>query len=281
MHPRNKHQGQYDLQKLSAIHPGLKKFVFKNQYGNETVDFSDAKAVRSLNLALLKSWYNLKYWDIPEKFLCPPIPGRADYIHYVADLFKNPQGLRVLDIGTGANLIYPLIGYSEYGWQMTGSDINSEALKVAGTIIKENSLPVELRLQEKRDKIFEGIIKDAEKFDLTICNPPFHSSPEEAMAGTERKWRNLGKGQKKDLNFSGSKDELWCEGGEKEFIQKMIKESEQFRDNVQYFSTLVSKEKNLVSLESMLKKIKADYKITSYGHGNKQTRILIWTFIQS
>lgn len=281
MHPRNRHKGQYDLQKLIASNPDLKKFVFNNQFGNETVDFADAKAVRALNLALLKSWYNLNFWSIPDKFLCPPIPGRADYIHYVSDIFNNPKDLRVLDIGTGANLIYPIIGHAEYGWKMVGSDINQEALKVAETIINENSLPIELRLQNNRAQIFEGIIRADERFDLTVCNPPFHSSREEAERGTERKWRNLGKGNKKDLNFSGSKDELWCEGGEKEFIHKMILESERFKGNVQFFSTLVSKEKNLAPLESLLKKLKADHKIISYGHGNKQTRILAWTFRQS
>jgi 23S rRNA A1618 N6-methylase RlmF len=50
-------------------------------------------------------------------------PGRLDYIHYIADLLQkqqryHPKGHTVqgLDIGIGANCIYPIIGNAEYGW---------------------------------------------------------------------------------------------------------------------------------------------------------------------
>ena len=39
-----------------------------------------------LNRAILMHHYGVKSWDIPAGYLCPPIPGRADYIHSVADL---------------------------------------------------------------------------------------------------------------------------------------------------------------------------------------------------
>lgn len=280
MHPRNRHQESYNFQALIAVNPDLRSLVIKNKFGGETIDFSNPLSVRALNKALLFSWYGLTYWDIPENFLCPPIPGRADYIHYVSDLFHEKKNLRVLDIGTGANLIYPLIGHFEYGWTFIGSDIHPLALNNAEKIILENCLKnkIETRLQKNKTSFFEGIISEKEFFNLSICNPPFHSSPAEAAAGTERKWKNLGKGVKGDLNFSGSKDELWCEGGEREFILKMIKESERFKNNVQYFSSIVSKEKNLPPLEKTLEKLKAKFQIMSYGHGNKQTRILIWTY---
>jgi 23S rRNA (adenine1618-N6)-methyltransferase len=37
---------------------------------------------------LLISYYDIQKWDIPH-YLCPPIPGRADYIHYIADLLAE------------------------------------------------------------------------------------------------------------------------------------------------------------------------------------------------
>lgn len=120
MHPRNRHLNGYDFSYLVKQLPELAKWLVINKAGDTSIDFSDAKAVKMLNQALLKSYYNVDFWDIPEGYLCPPIPGRVDYIHYLADLLADdnngviPTGkqIKVLDIGTGANLVYPLTGSS-------------------------------------------------------------------------------------------------------------------------------------------------------------------------
>jgi len=147
---------------------------------------------------LLKCYYNIDYWDIPQLYLCPPVPGRADYIHYIADLLSNrnngilPGGdtIKCLDIGVGANCVYPIIGINEYGWSFTGTDIDPLAIESARKIIELNpSLKgkVELRQQNDSKNIFQGIIKKEEHFDVTICNPPFHASLAEAQSGSLRK----------------------------------------------------------------------------------------------
>ncbi|MCO6561362.1 MAG: RlmF-related methyltransferase, partial [Gilliamella sp.] len=118
LHCRNKHQNGYDFTKLIKILPELSRYVNQNSYGNLSIDFADPMAVKQLNKALLLNDYQINYWDIPDGFLCPPIPGRSDYIHYLADLLAQdnqnsiPTGkqIRVLDIGVGANVIYPIIG---------------------------------------------------------------------------------------------------------------------------------------------------------------------------
>lgn len=278
MHPRNRHQDRYDLKELVRVSPALKAHVFVNQYGDESIDFANAEAVKELNRALLKSFYGIKFWDIPDDFLTPPIPGRADLIHTAADLFSNRENLRVLDIGTGANLIFPIIGLKEYNWKMVGSDIDQRALSAAQKIIDENQLPVELRPQKDSKSIFKGIISPDEKFDLTICNPPFHESAEAALAGTTRKWKNLGKKPDQKLNFGGKARELWTPGGEKAFILKMIEESLLFRAQVSWFSTLVSKSENLPVLSKALEKQKAQIKTLEMSQGQKKSRILAWRF---
>ena len=63
-----------------------------NQFGDESVDFANPAAVKALNRALLRQDYGLDYWDIPAGYLCPPIPGRADYVHYLADLLAADRG---------------------------------------------------------------------------------------------------------------------------------------------------------------------------------------------
>lgn len=295
LHKRNKHNGQYDFSLLIEHYPPLNKFVLLNPYGVQTVDFFNPQAVKALNKALLISYYGIRYWDIPKHYLCPPIPGRADYIHYIADLIQ-PDALkdgseetrkskcRCLDIGVGANCIYPIIGHTEYGWTFVGADIDPISLDNARKIVTCNPIlahKIELRLQKDNQHIFDGIITPDDYFDVTICNPPFHSSKEEAEEGTLRKLSSL-KGEKikkAQLNFGGNANELWCEGGELRFLLNMIAESQKYRKNCGWFTSLVSKEKNLDKLYAKLKAVNAsEYQIIKMHQGTKSSRILAWRF---
>ena len=290
LHLRNKHRGPYHFAELIKKCPDLADFVMKNQFADESIDFTDSLAVKTLNKALLIYFYGIQLWDIPEGFLCPPIPGRADYLHYAADLIADSEGvipkgknIKVLDIGVGANCIYPLIGHSEYGWTFIGSEIDSLAIRSAKNIVDANGLSkvISIRKQRNRLKVFMDSINPGEKFKLSICNPPFHSSMKDASESTERKWKNLGKGSRmgSDLNFGGKNAELWCEGGEEKFLQSMIIESEQFSQSVEWFTSLVSKKESLTSCYYELEKIKAKEIRTIDTHqGNKISRILAWRF---
>jgi 23S rRNA (adenine1618-N6)-methyltransferase len=292
LHPRNKHRGGYDFDKLVASFPGLSSFVIKNDFNNSTIDFSNSKAVKALNKAILKSDYGVRYWDIPVGYLCPPVPGRVDYIHYVADLLaetnsgKIPFGkqIQVLDIGIGANCIYPLVGNAEYGWQFTGTDIDEASLKNAEGIIEQNDLKedIELRLQKSSLNIFSGVLKDDDLFDVTICNPPFHNSVEEAIAGTDRKWKNLKvmKEASGILNFGGKSNELVYKGGERSFLYHMIKESKNYSKNCFWFTSLVSKSSNLESIYRQLENEKVyQVKTIEMKQGQKTSRFVAWTYL--
>ncbi|MEZ4883253.1 MAG: 23S rRNA (adenine(1618)-N(6))-methyltransferase RlmF [Chitinophagales bacterium] len=292
LHPRNKHRERYNFKELIKSSPDLADYVFVNQYQNETIDFFDAEAVKTLNTALLKYYYGIEFWDIFPNYLCPPIPGRADYIHHIADLLasqnegKVPKGKRVkvLDIGVGANCIYPMIGNKEYGWTFIGTDVDFTAIKSAKNIIQANpSLhgKIDCRWQPNPRNIFYEVLDKEERIDLVICNPPFHSSLEEAQAGTLRKLRNLSKFETSEpvSNFGGQKRELWTEGGEKKFVQDMIFQSKHFSNTCFWFSTLVSKESHLKRFYSALEKARAvEVKTIEMGQGNKKSRILAWTF---
>jgi 23S rRNA (adenine1618-N6)-methyltransferase len=293
LHPRNKHRARYDFKELIRNLPELAGFVSLNKYNNESIDFSNPVAVKMLNKALLKYFYGIENWDIPANYLCPPIPGRADYIHYMADLLRScnknslPDGqlINILDIGVGANCIYPIIGNLEYGWHFVGSDIDPIAINSANHIIESNNSlagAIECRLQKSSAQIFSGIIKQDEFFDISICNPPFHSSPAEALAGNERKRKNLGlkKDGKATLNFGGQNNELWCDGGEEGFVHKMIEQSSQYQDKCFWYSTLISKKAILPEIYKMLKKVKvSEVKTIDMAHGQKVSRIVAWTFL--
>lgn len=280
MHPRNRHQSRYDLKALTASFPGLAPFILINKYGDESIDFANPDAVKALNRAMLKHFYQVE-WDIPKNFLCPPVPGRADYVHFMADLLGERKNVRVLDIGVGANSIYPIIGFSEYKWDFVGSDINPDAIKAAQTILSKNPLlqgHIELRLQSDPTRIFKNIIQEKDFFHLTICNPPFHASAEDAAQGTKRKWKNLGKHKAPVLNFGGQEAELWTKGGEIAFIKNMILESEMYKNQVEWFSTLVSKSENLPQIYRTLEKVKVKFQTIEMYQGQKKSRAVVWQF---
>ena len=293
LHPRNQHRGRYPLKELCESYPALKKHVYTNEFEDESIDFSNPQAVTLLNASLLKHYYQIDFWQIPAGYLCPPIPGRADYLHHMADLLGNarngkiPKGsqIKCLDIGVGANSIYPIIGHQEYGWSFVGSDIDPIALKSAEKIVTNNlalNNHVRLKLQNNEANIFHGLFEPNERFDLSICNPPFHASMEEANAGTLRKLSNLKqqKVKKVELNFGGQNQELCCKGGEKQFIKNMILQSKQYAQQCYWFSSLVSKSEHLESIYKNLEKAGVKkVKTISMSTGNKITRIVAWTFL--
>jgi 23S rRNA (adenine1618-N6)-methyltransferase len=287
-HLRNKHQGFYDFDRLINILPELSSYVSANKVGKLSIDFANPVAVKLLNKALLYSQYPLVFWEIPENYLCPPIPSRAEYIHQIADLLSNGnpnpsfKNVNILDIGTGANCIYPIIGYLDYGWNFVGSEIDLRAIEAAKLNIEKNTIlksGIEIRIQEDQKNIFKGIIKKEDFFDCTLCNPPFHGSLEEAQEGSLRKLKNLKGKNEIILNFGGQNSELWYKGGEIGFIVKMIIESTEFKNQCQWFTTLVSKKENLPRIYKMLKKVEVtQLKAIDLIVGNKKSRIIAWTF---
>lgn len=302
LHPRNRHRDRYDFPALVRSSPELAAFVARNPHGDDSIDFAKPEAVKALNRALLRHFYDVAEWDVPEGYLCPPIPGRADYLHYAADLLAGKSsssrggeiprgpGVRVLDVGVGANCIYPILGHREYGWSFVGTDIDRVALESARAIVAANpGLPetIELRLQDAPPKILAGVVRPTDRFDLVICNPPFHASLEEAQEGSRRKWKGLGKeklsranrGDSPVANFGGQGSELWTPGGELAFIRRLIDESAGFGQRCRWFSTLVSKGSNLSEIEFLLQEAGAvRLRLFDMSQGQKKSRIAAWTF---
>ncbi|MFK7804432.1 MAG: 23S rRNA (adenine(1618)-N(6))-methyltransferase RlmF [Anaerolineae bacterium] len=299
LHARNLHRQGYDFPALQKSCPRLVSYVKTNAYGNLSIDFADPAAVKALNAALLKHHYNIIDWDIPEGALCPPIPGRADYIHHIAELLgrselaPNEASARpettLLDIGTGANGIYPLLACKIYGWKCVGSDINAQSLQNVTSIIEKNPKLKDcftLRQQYDKNRMFAGIIQPGEFFDVSVCNPPFHASRKEALKSNQRKLNNLARNRGESaapsstLNFGGLEDELWCKGGERLFLKKLMKESQLFSDQCRWFTSLVSKAEHIKPAKKLLRKLDTtEIREIELVQGNKVTRILAWSFI--
>jgi 23S rRNA (adenine1618-N6)-methyltransferase len=296
LHPRNRHRGQYDFARLVAASPALARFVTTNHHGTRTIDFADPAAVQALNQAILASEYGIARWELPTDYLCPPIPGRADYLHHLADLLAKdnagtiPRGPKVcaFDLGVGASAIYPLLGQREYGWRFVASESDPTALSSAQRIVRANpglEALITLRRQRSPLSIFAGVVEEGERYDLVLSNPPFHASAAEAAAGTRRKWHNLGRpGDARRgaplRNFGGRESELWCPGGEVGFIGRMIIESAQRRGQCLWFTSLVSKESSLPDIVRALRAVHVrERHFIDMAQGQKRSRIVAWTFM--
>ncbi len=282
LHPRNKHKNGYDFEVLIKHNQLLAPFVTKNKYRNDSIDFSDPKAVKELNKTLLEHHYGISEWNFPDENLCPPIPGRVDYIHHISDLLKSSNiidNIRVLDIGTGATCIYPLLGVKEYDWNFVATDIELDSLDTAQDIIDDNDLDnkILLRQQFKEENILTGIIEKEDSFSVTICNPPFYKSAIEAKGANTRKSKNLGNNAIR--NFAGNNNELWYPGGEKAFLHNYLYQSSLFKDISTWFTCLVSKKDNVESIQKSAKKLKVKViKVIPMHQGNKVTRIVAWQY---
>lgn len=292
LHSRNRNRNSYDLESMQETVPELKQYLLTGRANRLTIDFSDSKAVRCLNTAILKHYYGIDYWEFPKHNLCPPIPGRAEYIHHIADLLGSdldgniPRGEEVncLDIGAGASCIYPIIGVIDYGWSFICSEVDDQSITSSQLIIENNEAlkgKIVVKRQDHFRYMLKGILKKGQKIDISLCNPPFFKSKEEAMRSTRRKVRNLtGKIQQKPKrNFSGSQNELIYQGGDVRFIRNLIIESKDFGNQVLWFSVLVSKVSNLKRITDFLKSFRPkELRTMDFATGNKKSRILAWSF---
>ncbi len=282
LHPRNKHKKGYNFDVLTKHNKNIASLITKNDYGTVTIDFSDPKAVKELNITLLEVHYGIQKWNFPDENLCPPIPGRVDYIHYVSDLLAESSitdKITILDIGTGATCIYPLLGAKEYDWNFVATDIDLDSLHIAQDIITDNNFDAKIILRQQFDEanILKGIIEKGDSFSAVICNPPFYKSETEAKGANARKSRNLGTNAVR--NFAGNNNELWYPGGEKAFLHNYLYQSSLYKNTSVWFTSLVSKKETIKSLQKSGEKLKVkEMKVIPMHQGNKVTRIVAWRF---
>lgn len=292
MHPRNQHYSKtksaYDFAKLTKANPELRPFV-KVIHGKQTIEFANPDAIRELNRALLIAYYDLNFWQLPSSNLCPPVPGRADYIHHLADLLAQsnsgdiPTGKQYtgIDIGCGASLIYPIIGNKEYGWKFIGSDIDKKSIDWAKLLIKSNSKldkNITVVHQTNKNGFFQNVLNHQHRYLFSMCNPPFYTSKQHAQTANSTKTHNLK--IKPNQNFSGNQNELIFPGGEAEFVCKMMVESSQHQTQVLWFTSLVAHKTSLkkITKQAKLLPIK-DYQIIDMHQGNKISRFFAWSYL--
>ena len=225
---------------------------------------------------ILNYYFKIKYYSISNNFLIPTVPSRLNYINVINSLLKsygvknNEKEIIGIDIGTGANIIYPLLGYSVYKWKFICSEINEQAFENASKIIKENNLEENIKLikQKYNNFIFIGIINRENRYTFTMCNPPYYDYEEEIKI--EDKKRDC------EYNF----DEIYYKNGEIGFFDKYFEESICYWKNVFIFTFLIGKKSNAEKIYEKISENKGIkfFDIKRIKTGNNMRYIIYWSF---
>ncbi|KAG0478868.1 hypothetical protein HPP92_013587 [Vanilla planifolia] len=264
IHPRNRYADQPpDFGLLASLYPSFKQFVFSSRSGRPAIDWKDYNATRELTRVLLLHDHGINWW-IPDGQLCPTVPNRLNYIHWIDDLLSSDlipkrqtsnSKVKGFDIGTGANCIYPLLGASLLGWEFVGSEKDEsqgQELKECGTV---------------QPPVLVGVVKEGETFDFCICNPPFFESIEEA-------------GLNPKTSCGGTTEEMVCPGGEITFVTQIIKDSVVLKCSFRWFTVMIGRKINLKSLMSKLREVGVSIvKTTEFVQGRTARWGLAWSFM--
>uniref|UniRef100_A0A3B0N6M7 U6 small nuclear RNA (adenine-(43)-N(6))-methyltransferase n=1 Tax=Theileria annulata TaxID=5874 RepID=A0A3B0N6M7_THEAN len=291
----------YDFNHPDSVYH-LSKAILKHNYGLElylpcSCEEDSCNLNKDLDV-LNKYFKDLSASSNFIRYLAPCVPNRLSYIRAISSLLclKNNEShisdieahninsdeqlklnIIVLDIGTGASCIYPLIGTSENSWNFIGTDIDNLTLELARENVEINHLEdrINLRLQRTPTLIFNSILYSHELVAMTMCNPPFHSSlemtnlnPRTFSTGTERE---LVFSIPEDTNLSTEQsymDNIECIGnstvtgqlkfmltekhGDLAFIEIMLQESKLYCHNIVWFTTLVPRMSTLKKIKNII-----------------------------
>lgn len=290
MHPKNRYRyNMPDFQYLVDAYPELAKYTRKkDEDGQVSLNFKDWDACNELVKAQFLHDFGIT-WTVPKPHLVPPIANRLNYLCFIHDIMslwslkQNSDRLsyeyKVLDIGCGANLVYPLLGAAYFGWSFVGCDVNTDALHIAAhnRDLNEALAPlimlrkiVRQPCQGNAEKEPKGIIGAClldDTFDACMCNPPFFSDMKEM-------------GQNPLTDFGGTSDEMVYPGGEECFVSEMIKDSERHKQSVSWFSTMVGKKKTLKLAKKILYSLDSNA-IRTYelAQGSTHRWVIAWSFV--
>ncbi|KAI6087733.1 hypothetical protein F4821DRAFT_103611 [Hypoxylon rubiginosum] len=258
------------------------------QHGS-LLDFSDPAAVMQLTKTLLKVDFGLRV-ELPTDRLCPPVPNRHNYILWLKDLIDSsgPSYLEAydparrvvgLDIGTGASLIYPLLGCAQRSaWSFVATDVDTKSLSNARANAVLNGLEPRIRVVGRRDAVADPLIPldelGIEKLDFTMTNPPFYTSAAELadLAASKRRPPNSA--------CTGAPVEMVCAGGEVGFVRRIVRESLALHERVQWYTAMLGKQ---ASLDVLIADLRGhgvtNYAVTAFVQGNRTRRWAIgWSF---
>ena len=162
-----------------------------------------------------------------------------------------------------------MLGYSLYKWKFICSELSDDSIANATHIIKKNNLQAYITIRKQSDcrKILKGVI-DKEHVDITLCNPPFFSTKDDKTLPSPHSVCPI------------SQTEECCEGGELGFISRYISESVEYRDKIEWFTTLIGKKIDLANICTYLEEIGIPVKYCTqvFHQGRNRRWGIAWCF---
>ncbi|KAL6471149.1 hypothetical protein MHYP_G00197990 [Metynnis hypsauchen] len=280
MHPRNRYKDKPpDFAYLASKYPDFQKHVQTNLVGRVMLNFKDPEAVRALTCTLLKEDFGLTI-EIPLERLIPTVPLRLNYIHWVEDLTEG-QGSprRGIDIGTGASCIYPLLGASMNGWYFLATEVDDICYNYAKKNVEQNNMADLIKVVKVPQKtlLMDALKEESFVYDFCMCNPPFFANQLEAKGVNSR---NSRRPPPSSVN-TGGVTEIMAEGGELEFVKRIIHDSLQLKRRLRWYSCMLGKKCSLAPLKEELRK-QGVPKVThtEFCQGRTMRWALAWSFYE-
>lgn len=279
MHPRNRYKDKPpDFAYLASKYPEFQQHVQTSLLGRPVVNFKEPEAVRALTCTLLKEDFGLTI-EIPLERLIPTVPLRLNYIHWVEDLTDGQkQRRRGIDIGTGASCIYPLLGATMNGWYFLATEVDDICFDYAKRNVEQNNMSDLIKVMKVPQKtlLMDALKEETEiVYDFCMCNPPFFANQMEAKGVNSR---NSRRPPPSSVN-TGGVTEIMAEGGELEFVKRIIHDSLQLKKRLRWYSCMLGKKCSLAPLKEELKKQgvpKVTY--TEFCQGRTMRWALAWSF---
>ena len=256
--------------------PELKKFIIKQDEDKEKVfsfDWSNNDFSLLMAKSILDYYFDIKYYHVPKGYLIPPIPSRLNYINLINSSLNEikEENIMGIDIGTGANIIYPILGNSVYNWKFICSEINNDAYNNAKIILQKNNLEKNINLikQNNKNNIFLGILNQEKKYTFSMSNPPYYDYEQEIKI--EDKKRD------NEFNF----DEVYYKNGELGFFERYFQESICYKKNIFLFTILIGKKSNAEIICDKINSYKDIIKLCDMKKiqtGNNMRYVIYWSF---
>uniref|UniRef100_A0A1A8LQX0 U6 small nuclear RNA (adenine-(43)-N(6))-methyltransferase n=2 Tax=Nothobranchius pienaari TaxID=704102 RepID=A0A1A8LQX0_9TELE len=279
MHHRNRYKDKPpDFAYLASKYPEFQQYVHTSLAGRPVVNFKEPEAVRALTCTLLKEDFGLTI-EIPLERLIPTVPLRLNYIHWVEDLIDGQkQPRRGIDIGTGASCIYPLLGATMNGWYFLATEVDDICFDYAKKNVDQNYMSDLIKVVKVPQKtlLMDALKEETEiVYDFCMCNPPFFANQLEAKGVNSRNsWRP----PPSSVN-TGGVTEIMAEGGELEFVKRIIHDSLQLKKRLRWYSCMLGKKCSLAPLKEELRKQRVP-KVThtEFCQGRTMRWALAWSF---
>ncbi|XP_030847867.1 RNA N6-adenosine-methyltransferase mettl16-like [Strongylocentrotus purpuratus] len=285
MHPRNRYKdNKPNFDELAEKYPEFARHVIRNQAGKATLDFHDSESLRSLTCTLLKEDFGLEV-ELPLDRLIPTLSLRLNYIHWIEDLLASTghgkETVWGIDTGCGASCIYPLLGAQMNGWNFLASEVDALAIYYAKENITRNGLDDKITVVETlEDSMFEQALNSAPSrqplYHFTMCNPPFFGNSLEAQGIMTS--RSMSRPEPKSVS-TAAELEMISEGGEVEFVRRMIEESLHLKNQVVWYTSMLGKKSSLALVREELRKHKIrNVTHTEFCQGRTMRWGIAWTF---